>query len=211
MPYKLVIFDFDGTLADSFPYFLRTVNTLAIRYNFKQVEPDHVDQLRALDARQMMKLAKLPAWKIPFIARSFIQLMARDIDQIQLFAGVPALLNQLTVQGIQLAIVSSNSEANIRQVLGPDNAALIQHYACGTALFGKQRKFRKVMARQGVSPSETLCIGDEIRDIDAARKVNAGIGAVSWGYTHVNALKVQPDIILFDSLEDILAAVLGNH
>ncbi|GAB3045638.1 HAD hydrolase-like protein [Spirosoma pulveris] len=211
MLYKLVIFDFDGTLADSFPYFLRTINTLAVRYNFKQIEPGHVDQLRALDARQMMKLAKLPAWKIPFIARSFIQLMARDIDQIPLFTGVSALLKQLAEQGVRLAIVSSNSETNIRQVLGPDNAALIQYYACGTALFGKQQKFRKVMARYGVSPRETLCIGDEIRDIDAARKVNAAIGVVSWGYTHVGALKVQPDIILFDSLDDIQKTVLGHY
>ncbi|ADB38651.1 HAD hydrolase-like protein [Spirosoma linguale] len=211
MNYKLVIFDFDGTLADSFPYFLRTINTLAIHYNFKQVELQHIDQLRALDARQMMKLAKLPAWKIPFIARSFIRLMARDIDQIQLFAGVPALLNQLTNEGVQLAIVSSNSEANIRRVLGPDNAILIQHYACGTALFGKQRKFKKVMSKYRVKPSETLCIGDEIRDIDAARKVNAAIGAVSWGYTHVSALKIYSDVILFDSLNDILATVLGDH
>lgn len=210
MKYKLVIFDFDGTLADSFPYFLRTINILAVRYNFKQVDPSHVDQLRALDARQMMKLAKLPAWKIPFIARSFIQLMARDIDQIQLFEGISGLLEQLTRQGVQLAIVSSNSEGNIRRVLGPDNAALIRHYACGAGLFGKERKFRKVMARHGVKPSETICIGDEIRDIDAARKVNTVIGAVTWGYTHADALNAYSDIVLFNTIEDILITVLGD-
>ncbi|GAB2542722.1 HAD-IA family hydrolase [Spirosoma aerophilum] len=210
MNYKLVIFDFDGTLADSFPYFLRTINILAVRYNFKQVEPQHIDQLRELDARQMMKLAQLPAWKIPFIARSFIRLMARDIDQIRLFDGASTLLKQLADQGVQLAIVSSNSEGNIRRVLGPDNAALINQYACGAGLFGKQRKFRRVLANQGIKPGETLCIGDEIRDIDAARKVKTAVGAVSWGYTHVNALKVQTDITLFNSFEEISLAVLGN-
>jgi phosphoglycolate phosphatase len=211
MNYKLVIFDFDGTLADSFPYFLRTVNILASTYNFKPVEPDQVDQLRALDARQMMKLAKLPAWKIPFIARSFIRLMARDIDQVHLFAGVSALLKQLAAQGVHLAIVSSNSEGNIRRVLGPDNAALISSYACGTALFGKQGKFKKVMARHRVRPDETLCIGDEIRDIEAARKANTVIGAVAWGYTQVNALRAYSDVILFNTLEEILPTVLGAH
>jgi phosphoglycolate phosphatase len=211
MNYKLVIFDFDGTLADSFPYFLRTINILAVRYNFKQVEPEHVDQLRELDARQMMKLAQLPAWKIPFIARSFIRLMSRDIDQIQLFDGASTLLKQLSDRGVRLAIVSSNSEGNIRRVLGPENATLISHYACGAGLFGKPRKFRRVMAKHGVKATETLCIGDEIRDIDAARKVNTAVGAVAWGYTHINALKGYTDITLFNTFEEILLTVLGTQ
>ena len=90
MNYKLIIFDFDGTLADSFPYFLRTINILATTYNFPTINTEDVEQLRGLDARQMMKRANLPAWKIPLIARSFIRLMARDIDQIRLFNGIPS-------------------------------------------------------------------------------------------------------------------------
>lgn len=208
MKYKLVIFDFDGTLADSFPYFLRTVNTLATTYNFPRIEPENVDQLRGLDARQMMKNAKLPAWKIPLIANAFIRLMAKDIDQIRLFEGVPDLLKQLSDQGVRVAIVSSNSEENIRQVLGPENAALIMYYGCGTSLFGKQHKFRKAIAKSGVMASEVLCIGDEVRDVEAAKEAALAFGAVAWGYTRIDVLEAQADIDLFYTVDDILQAVL---
>jgi phosphoglycolate phosphatase len=209
MNYKLVIFDFDGTLADSFPYFLRTVNKLAVMYNFPTINTDDVDQLRGLDARQMMKRAKLPAWKIPLIARSFIRMMADDIDQIQLFDGVPALLKQLAEAGVRLAIVSSNSEANIRRVLGPDLAALITYYGCGTSLFGKQQKFRKAMGKSGVTPSETLCVGDEVRDMEAAREANTTFGGVAWGYTRADVLQSYTTWPLFQTPTAIVQVVLG--
>ncbi|GAB3500087.1 HAD family hydrolase [Spirosoma knui] len=210
MNYKLVIFDFDGTLADSFPYFLRTVNVLARQYNFEQIELDQVDQLRGLDARQMMKHSKLPAWKIPFVARSFIRLMAQDIDQITLFADIPALLEQLSAQGVQLAIVSSNSAENVRRVLGPRHAALINHYECGSALFGKPRKFKRVVTKSGVTSAETLCIGDELRDIEAASKASLTFGGVAWGYTRADILQAQSNTLFFATVDEILSTVLGD-
>ncbi|OZI09717.1 HAD family hydrolase [Siphonobacter sp. BAB-5385] len=209
MPYKLVIFDFDGTLADSFPYFLRTVNTLALTYKFPVIQPEDVDHLRGMDARQMMKRAKLPAWKMPLIARSFIRLMARDIDQIQLFEGIPVVLHQLAEQGVRLAIVSSNSEANIRRVLGPACASLISYYGCGASLFGKRRKFTKAMKRNGVLAHETICIGDELRDLEAARQVATAFGGVAWGYTRADVLASHPDVTLFHTSTDLLQKVLG--
>lgn len=208
MKYKLVIFDFDGTLADSFPYFLQTVNTLAEIYNFPKIDLQNVDKLRGMDARQMMKSAKLPAWKIPLIANSFIRLMARDIDQISLFNGIPTLLKQLADQGVQLAIISSNSEENIRRVLGPENASRITYFGCGTSLFGKQRKFSKLIAKSGFKASEILSIGDEIRDLEAAKEAQIPFGAVSWGYTRPDVFDAYSDIKFFPTIEDIAQAVL---
>lgn len=211
MNYKLVIFDFDGTLADSFPYFLKSVNVLADQYNFSRIAAETIDELRGMDARQLMQLAKLPAWKIPFIARSFIRLMAQDIDQINVFDGIPELLRQLSAHGVQQAIVSSNSKENVRRILGPDTASLIQHYECGTSLFGKQGKFKKVMAKSGVSPTDTISIGDEIRDGQAALAAGISFGGVSWGYARADALKLQPTTLLFKTVAEIASTVLGNH
>jgi len=206
--YKLIIFDFDGTLADSFPYFLRTMNALATTYNFPVIQPQDVDQLRGLDARQMIKRARLPAWKIPLIVSSFIRRMGQDIDQIHLFDGVPQLLSQLAGQGVKLAIVSSNSEENIRRVLGPANASLISHYGCGSSLFSKQRKFKRAMEKMGASRQETLCVGDEVRDIEAAQEATVAFGAVTWGYTCPDALAAYPGISLFHTPADIARTVL---
>ncbi|CCH01767.1 phosphoglycolate phosphatase [Fibrella aestuarina BUZ 2] len=210
MTYKLIIFDFDGTLADSFPYFLRTMNTLATMYSFPTIDTTDVDRLRGLDARQMMKRANLPAWKVPLIARSFIQLMKRDIDQIRLFDGIPELLRNLATQGVKLAIVSSNSEENVRQVLGHESASLISYYGCGTSLFMKQHKFKRAMAKANVKPEETLCIGDEVRDKEAAQKAATAFGGVAWGYTRPDVLAAQPNMMMFYSPEAIAEAVLQH-
>lgn len=208
MNYKLIIFDFDGTLADSFPYFLQTMNALATTYNFPKIDSQEVDRLRGLDARQMMKRARLPAWKMPLIARSFIQLMNRDINQIHLFDGIPELLRTLATQGVKLAIVSSNSEENVRQVLGTDNASLISYYGCGTSLFHKGHKFKRAMAKLKIKPEETLCIGDEMRDIEAVQKVATAFGGVAWGYTRSDALEANPGVIMFYTPKEIVEAVL---
>ncbi|NID09017.1 HAD-IA family hydrolase [Fibrivirga algicola] len=210
MKYKLVIFDFDGTLADSFPYFLATMNTLATVYNFPAIDANEVEQLRGLDARQLMKRAKLPAWKIPLIAGSFRQLMNRDVHQIQLFDGVPELLRTLASHGVKLAIVSSNSEENVRQVLGPDSASLISFYGCGTSLFNKGHKFKRIMITTKTNPTETLCVGDEVRDLKAAQKVATAFGGVAWGYTRPDALEATPGVIMFYTPDEITRAVLES-
>ncbi|MFC5410211.1 HAD hydrolase-like protein [Larkinella bovis] len=211
MRYKLVIFDFDGTLADSFPFFLRSLNTLAAAYHFKPIDASEVDQLRGLDVRQMMKHVGMPAWKIPFVAAAFIRMMASAIDEIRLFDGVPALLRQLAEKGVQLAIVSSNSEENIRRVLGPEHASLMAQYECGTSVFGKQRKFRKVVRKSGFRASEILCVGDEIRDLEAARAEGLAFGGVLWGYTRSDILQAQTGIMLFQTVADIAETVLDEN
>ncbi|RZK28355.1 MAG: HAD family hydrolase, partial [Hymenobacter sp.] len=135
---------------------------------------------------------------------------AKDIHQIQLFAGVAPLLEQLHHRGVQLAIVSSNSEANIREVLGSKTAGLIGYYGCGSSLFGKQHKFKRAMAHWGLGPHQVLCVGDEVRDLQAAAKANMAFGAVAWGYARVDILAAQPGISLFYATGDILRAVLGQ-
>ncbi len=58
--YKLVIFDFDGTLADSFPWFLQVSNTLADRYRFRRMTEQEGTALRGMSARQMIQHFGVP-------------------------------------------------------------------------------------------------------------------------------------------------------
>lgn len=208
--YKLVIFDFDGTLADSFPWFLGALNQVAGRYRFRKVEAHEVDTLRGYSGRQLLAHFRVPFWKMPFIARHMRALAARSTDTIRLFSGVDELLRELSDQGVELAIVSSNAEENIRAVLGPERAALIRYYECGTSLFGKAARFRRVLQRSGVRPGEALCIGDEIRDLEAARAVGIPSGAVSWGYATPEALKAHAPAKVFERVGDIAALVAGR-
>src|SRR5262249_47226042 len=101
----------------------------------------------------------------------------------------------------------SNSEANVRRILGADAAAAVHMFECGAGLFGKARKFRKVMKRMGVSPPGTICIGDETRDIEAATAVGAASGAALWGYATPEVLGQFNPTLTFATPADITRMV----
>jgi phosphoglycolate phosphatase len=203
--YKLVVFDFDGTLADTFPWFASVLNGVADRFGFRKVETaEEVEALRGLSSRQIIERLDVPIWKLPLIARHMRRLASEHAADMRTFEGVPAMLQELHASGARLSVVSSNSEANVRRVLGPESAARVELYACGTSLFGKAAQFRKILSAASVAPSEVLCIGDELRDAEAAAKVGIPFGAVAWGFTRRDALEKCSPHHLFLSVDDIL-------
>jgi phosphoglycolate phosphatase len=206
MPYKLAIFDMDGTLSDSFPWFLSVINSVADKHKFQRVERDRIDVLRSVGAGELVRLLGVAKWRIPLITREMRQMKARQLDRIPLFAGVDRLLRELNAGGMVLAVVSSDSEANVRRALGA-HARHIAHYACGASLFAKAGKFRRIMKLAGISVDDTICIGDEIRDIDAAREAGIDFGAVTWGYTSGPALAARAPNYLFSRVDEVIAAL----
>jgi len=166
------------------------------------------EQRACIGNREIVRRLRIPMWKMPFIARYMRRRVAMEVDAITLFAGVGSLLHRLRDGQKTIAIVSSNSEANIRRILGAENAKTISYFSCGAGLFGKARLLRKVMKRSGAHPFTTLCVGDETRDIDAARRVGAIAAAVTWGYASTEVLReFKPDVV-FESIEEIADYVL---
>src|SRR5687768_2214326 len=210
MKYRLAIFDFDGTLADSFPWFLEIVNDVADRFGFRRIEEHEVDTLRGYDARGMIRHLRTPAWKLPMIARHMRARMAADIDRITLFPGVDRLLRDLHDHGVTIAIVTPNSEANVRRLLGPEHAALVRHYGRGARLLGKRSKLRRVLRASGIPASEAVKIGDEIRDLHAARAAGMAFCAVGWGYTHAAALAEHGADAVFQTMDELAAALTSG-
>ncbi len=202
MKYSLVIFDLDGTLADSFPWFLRVVNGVAREYGFKEIAPEQVDDLRRAGSREILKRLEVPLWKLPMIGARMRTLKRAHIDDIPLFPGVSDMLKALTASGVRLALVSSDNEANARRQLGTD-AALFSEFDCGASLFGKAAKFSRLIKRTGVAPQNVIAIGDEVRDIEAAKSAGVAFGAVSWGYADAQALRGRKPEMMFESIEDI--------
>jgi phosphoglycolate phosphatase len=207
--YDLAIFDFDGTLADSAPWFRSTINQVARRYGFRQVTDEELEHLRGQTTTAVIRYLGVPAWKLPFIASHMRKLVARDAHRIALFDGVDALLSSLAERGVVIAIATSNAEANVRRILGEENARRVSHYACGASLFGKAAKLAAIIKRLRVSPERTIVIGDEVRDLEAARKAGLAVGAVGWGYATVDLLRAQAPDHLFLSMDDIRRAIAG--
>jgi phosphoglycolate phosphatase len=200
MKYRLVIFDLDGTLVDSFPWFLSVVNSVADRHGFRRMESGEVDELRALSSREIVARMQVPMWKIPFIATDMRRMKADC--RAPLFPGIDAMLERLVASGVTLALVTSDSEQNARRALGA-SARHVAFFDCGASLFGKAAKFSRVMKRAGASKDTTIAIGDEVRDAEAAAKAGIDFGAVSWGYAKLEALaKLSPPRV-FHHVDDL--------
>jgi len=210
-PIRLVIFDFDGTLSDSGDWFLSVLDELARKFRFRTVQPDEVDMLRNKSSRDVIAFLGISRWKLPLIARHVRRLVGRNAHQIELFPGTPDLLEQIAATGVKIALVTSNAEANVRKILGPEHAARIDCFACGSSLFGKAPKFRRVLKKMGVKPGEVLAVGDETRDIDAAREVGMRAGSVLWGYAAEELLIAMRPDVLFRTPQDIIEHVAARR
>jgi phosphoglycolate phosphatase len=206
--YKLAIFDLDGTLSDSFPWFLSVVNDAADRHGFRRIADSEIDKLRGLTSREIIKSLGVPLWKLPAIGNDMRKRKAAALRDIPLFPGTGAMLRGLRDAGVTVALVTSDNETNAKTALR-EHAAMISHYACGASLFGKAAKFKRVMTAAGVAPHEAIAIGDEVRDADAARDAGIAFGAVSWGYATVDALRGAGAARVFASMEEVVGEVGG--
>lgn len=189
MNYRLAIFDFDGTLADSFPFFLSVFNTIADRHGFRRIDIANSAHLRHYGVRQMMDHVGMPAWKLPAASRTFMAMMKENAASIALFDGIADALRYLAAQGVRIAVVSSNAEHNVRAVLGPELAALVVQFDCGMSVFGKASRIRAVLKRCGVQPREAIYVGDQGTDAEASHKAGVDFGAVHWGFASIEALR----------------------
>lgn len=202
MPYRLIIFDLDGTLSDSFPWFLRAARMVADRHGVKRV--DDLEALRGKDIPGVLKALAVPRRRVPFIARDLRKLKRQSLNEIALFPGVPEMLAALAGRGLTLALVSSDADANARHTLGAC-VSQFEHFACGVSLFGKARKFRSVMRAARIAPAATLAIGDEHRDAEAAKAAGIDFAAVAWGYANVEALAKCEPVKVFAEVKEIAA------
>ena len=138
------------------------------RFDLAPVRDDEVEGLRGLSAREIMARLNVSMWQLPAIVRDMRKRKLAAASEISLFDGVPAMLADLQRLGIKTAIVSSDSEASVRAG-SRTLRRLIARFDCGASMFGKHWKFRRVARQLDANPSETICIGDELRDIDAGQ------------------------------------------
>jgi phosphoglycolate phosphatase len=185
------------------------VNDVADRFKFRRVADDDIETLRHSGSREILAHLEVPRWKLPWIARHMRRLKAEQIAEIPLFDGADEMLRALAASGLRLALVSSDSEANARRQLG-ETAKLFSHFDCAASVFGKPAKFRRILRRTGISAARTIAIGDEIRDIEAARAAGIACGAVTWGFAALPALQaLQPDL-MFDRMDDIARSLVAG-
>ncbi|HAV5497804.1 HAD family hydrolase [Acinetobacter baumannii] len=197
--YQAIIFDMDGTLVDSFSFFLGALNQLAKKYKFKSVELHEVEQYKHLSPKEIMKEMNVSKWKLPWIAKDFIRLMKERDQEVYMFEGMRDHLIELHKRGYMLAIITSNSKENCQSILGKELCELFSHIDGGSSIFGKAKRIKRVLNILNLNKEQAIYVGDQTTDGEAAHKAGIDFAAVGWGYTSAEKLKtIQPKVVLND-------------
>lgn len=180
MKYHLLVWDFDGTLADTLGVSLRLFNELAARHGFRPVTD--LEGARHLGTIAFLRAHGIPLLKLPLLMREFLAMQRREIASVRLFPGIAETVAVLRQRGCRLGVLSSNARDNILACLEGHGAAGAFEFVVGyTRLLGKGRALRRLLREQKAEPARVLYVGDELRDIEAAREAGADVAAVTWG------------------------------
>ena len=204
---KYVIFDFDGTLADSKRVMVSAWNRLAEKHHFKELKLDEIEALKKLSIKERSKLLDFTMYKMPLIIPQLYQLYRQSIQEIDLYEGVSELLAELVEKGLKIAIISSNSEDIIRDFLRRNHIEVVAQVLCSSRIFGKDKLIAKFLKANQVEASEVIYVGDEHRDIVACKKTGVKIIWVSWGYDAMELVHDEGPDYMVDAPHDILELV----
>src|SRR5262245_1501707 len=196
MPFKLIVWDFDGTIVDSLAASVGIFNRLASELGHRPVED--LTAARALTTRQFLRHHGVSLWRLPRLVRRFKAAAAEEADKLRLFPGLPAAFAELHAGGTRLGILSSNNEETIRRCLRASAVEEFFAFVVGyPKLFGKGKALKRIVRADRPQKSDVLYIGDEVRDVEAARKAGVASAAVTWGYHAEPLLRAnRPDHVV---------------
>ena len=206
-----ILFDFDGTLAETMMLIHDVFNRLSGVYGYRHLPEEDVEACRHLSIQEFIKHCEIPHWKVPIIAIHARRLMHRDMDQIHPPKGLVEVLTQIHDSGQYIMdILTSNRRKNVLKFLAQHRINWFDEVESTRAILSKKRRVEKYIRQKGLDPSRLYYIGDTTIDVESARHAGAKAIAVSWGLNTAEALaRVKPDYLVDEpsQLLDIFPAV----
>lgn len=202
----LLIFDFDGTLANTLATGIEIYNELAESYGLVSVTREEVGELRKLNTRALLDhlgISRVMAVKLGAHIRKILH---ERMEEVEMIDGVKEALLSLHRAGFRLGILTSNSAGNVRIFL--ERFELLECFGfieAGVSLFGKSQRILNVLRKSRVDPSEAIYVGDETRDMEAARLSKVSSVAVCWGTNGREAMETEGPDYCIDTPSELLS------
>jgi phosphoglycolate phosphatase len=202
-----VCFDFDGTLVNSVDAAFNAFQQVGPEFGCAPLTRERLDELRGLHLREIVRALGVPLYRVPRLARRMRGVMRAELLETPPVAGVAGLLDELTRRGCRFGVLSSNAQSSVRDYCERHGLTGFDVIVAGTGLFGKASALRVLLRRQGLQPGDLLYVGDELRDLDAARAVGVRFAAVGWGYTSLDRLAAAGPDDLLERPADLLGVI----
>ncbi len=200
MHYNALIFDFDGTIADTIKEGTRIYNLLARENGFREVHGDEIPHLRTLDTKHLIRELRISKRKIPMLLAKGRTLLKGRIRELPLIGGMETTLPNLRNDAEFFGILTSNAVENVEAFLDAHGLSdLFSFISTTSKLTSKAKHLRSIARTFSLEAPQMLYIGDEIRDIRAARKAKIAAAAVTWGLNSRAALEAENPRYLVDS------------
>ncbi|MBW2998693.1 HAD-IA family hydrolase [Candidatus Woesearchaeota archaeon] len=202
---RTIIFDMDGTLADSFPLAIDCIKKIA-KEEGKDLGIEDFTVLKSKGPFEVIRDDfKIPLIKIPFYVRKTQKMMEKRINSVKLFKDIKTVINKLS-KDYKVGILSSNSRKNIVSILENNNLE-VDFVHSGKSIFGKDKSLNRVLKLHKLKKNETIYVGDEIRDVKACNKIDLDCIAVTWGFNTKEVLSPQKPTFICDKPKEILKII----
>lgn len=212
-----VVFDLDGTLVDSAPDLIATLNAVFRRQGVPEVTFEEGCRMIGSGIKRLIERGLTlhgrnftPA-DLDALYGDYLAYYADHIaDLSRPYPGVAKALDALAHRNFRLAVCTNKPELLARRLL--DTFSLTERFAAiaGPDTFAVQKPdpeiFRRVVRAVGGDPARAVMVGDSETDIATARAAAVAAIAVSFGYTVVPLVELRPDHII-DSFEALPAAI----
>ena len=207
MTARTIVFDLDGTLIDTAPDLVDTLNVVFGREGLPPVPYETARNLIGGGARMMIARGieaegrAVPPAKLEQLFADFITHYSEHIaDRSRPFPGLVDALDLLAADGCRFAVCTNKLER--LSVLLLKELGLAHRFAaiCGQDTFGMQKPdpeiLRRTVAAAGGNTQRAIMIGDSLTDIRTARAAGIPVIAVDFGYTDRPVSELDPDRII---------------
>ncbi len=205
-----LLFDFDGTIADTLSLSVELYNEIAKQYNFVSADNSELPRLMSMTITEILKLKNIPIYMVPIALLNAKKKMKNRIAEVKPFAGIKKFLHDLKDAGYHLSIISSNSKENMLKFFKNNDIDVFDYIYSSTSLFGKDKLIKHYLKAVKTTSEKVLYIGDEIRDIESAKVSNIKIVSVTWGFNNKELIEQHEPNYIVDTVNELESLLIPS-
>ncbi|MDD2697026.1 MAG: HAD-IA family hydrolase [Candidatus Pacebacteria bacterium] len=205
----VVIFDFDGTIADTMNSIGKIMDKLSGDFDFKKIKDANLQELKNKKTKEVFKSLGISLIKLPRVLGKVRRVLHEEIEEVKPIKGMEEVLPRLKKDNWQMGIITSCPSETVKKFLNKNNLNLFDFIYSEGNIFSKADKMNALLKERKLNPENVFYVGDETRDIEAAKSAGIKMIAVTWGFNNEEILKEQKPDYLIRKPEELISLLNG--